>query len=109
MLWRFYDDHREHTLTGKHAPDDFTRAELTRYAAFLDTELPYSWARTNFSEIGGLGMLVPLSLGLLWPLDYWIKLRSRQREAGMSADGELASWPFTSTADYEAAQNLNVS
>jgi hypothetical protein len=103
MLWRFHDDHKEHALVGKKALDDYGRTELTRYAAFLDTDLPYRWSKENFIGIGGLGLLVPLSLGLLWPLDRWIKARQRQADERLGAEGEVSAWPFIYTTDYVPA------
>ena len=100
MLWRFYDDHQEHALIGRKSLDEHGRSELTRYVAFLDTSLAYEWSKDNFIAIGGLGLLVPLSLGLLWPVDWWIKARLRKADERLGGEGDLDVWPFLRRADY---------
>ncbi|MDG2520582.1 hypothetical protein P7B02_03425 [Caulobacter segnis] len=103
MIWGLYDDRREHALVGEDGVDANRRSDLARYAAFLDTDLPYSWSRDNFVGIAGLGVLVPLSLGLLWPLDHWIKARIRRADDRFAAEGEVAAWPFMNAADFMAS------
>jgi hypothetical protein len=94
--WTFYDDFETHTLEGLGMEGhDF----LTRCALFLDTGLEYEWPEGDVTRFGGLGLLVPLTLGLLWPLDRWLRARSNQRyEAYISAGAEEA-WPFLRTED----------
>jgi hypothetical protein len=100
MLWRFYDDHYPRRMVGKDAPDAHEHRELTRYAAFLDTDLEYEWPKANFIRIGGLGILPVLTLGLLWPLDWWIKRQNRRFEEGLRRSGDLEVWPFIKRADF---------
>lgn len=102
MLWCFYDDHYPRRMTGRDAPTPEELEALTRYATFLTTELPYEWPQSSFYRIAGLGCLTWLSLGLLWPLDRWIKRRNARFEAELRASGDFDVWPFIRRADYEA-------
>jgi hypothetical protein len=95
MVWLFYDDHRPRRMLGKQAASSEERELLTRYAAYLESDIAYEWPESNFIRLGGLGALVPLSLGLLWPLDRWIKARNARLDAQMDAHGDLSFWPFT--------------
>lgn len=78
MVWPFYDDLRTHRLVGRHALTPEASETLSRYALFLDTDLPYEWRRTRFARISSLGWLPLLTLGLLWPLDRWVRRRKRR-------------------------------
>lgn len=100
MMWRTYDDGRTHKLKGPRTPTPELQSVLTRFAAFLDGDLPYEWPKTNFISIGGLGLLVPLSLGVLWPVDRWIKYRNARSDAKLAAVGDLEAWPFIRKSDY---------
>ena len=100
-VWAFYDDHRPRRMVGRQAASPEERDELTRYAAFLDTSLPYEWSKSNFYGIGGCGVLVVFSLGLLWPVDWWIKKRNARTEAELRKQGDLDVWPFIRANDYE--------
>lgn len=82
-------------MTGQESATPEERALLSRYAAFLDTDLPYEWPESNFIRMSGLGALVPLSLGLLGPADRWIRKRNAKFDAMMDAHGDLSVWPFT--------------
>lgn len=95
MVWLFYDDHRPRQMVGKEAASSEERGLLVRYAAFLDSEFEYDWPVSNFMGLSGLGPLVPLSLGLLAPLDRWIKARNARMDAEMDAHGDMSVWPFT--------------
>ncbi|MEA3059433.1 MAG: hypothetical protein QOE50_845, partial [Sphingomonadales bacterium] len=64
-VWAFYDDHRPRRMIGREAASPEERELLTRYAAFLNSPLPYEWSKSNFYALGGCGVLVILSLGLL--------------------------------------------
>jgi hypothetical protein len=105
-VWAFYDDHRPRRMIGRQAASPEERDELTRYAAFLDTSLPYEWSKSNFYGIGGCGVLVVLSLGLLWPVDWWIKKRNASTEAELRKQGDLDVWPFIRPGDYERCAEL---
>lgn len=100
-VWAFYDDHRPRRMKGREAASPEEQEALTRYAAFLDSSLSYEWSKANFYGIGGCGVLVILSLGLLWPVDWWIKRRNARIEAELRKQGDLDVWPFIHATDYE--------
>jgi hypothetical protein len=100
-VWAFYDDHRPRSMIGKEAGSPQERELLTRYAAFLDSSLPYEWSRSDFYGIGGCGPLVVLSLGLLWPVDLWIKRRNARTEAELRQEGDFDVWPFIRRTDCD--------
>jgi hypothetical protein len=100
-VWAFYDDHRPRRMVGREAASPEERELLTRYAAFLDSPLPYEWSKSNFYGLGGCGVLVILSLGLLWPVDWWIKQRNARTEAKLREEGDLDVWPFIRRGDCE--------
>ena len=95
MLWRFYDDHRVHTLSNPH-PE--TVAELTRYSAFLDTDLPYEWSEDRFDKINWIGIADRLTLGRVPALANILRSRARRLEA----EGDVAVWPFVRESDITA-------
>ena len=101
MIWLFYDDHRPRRMIGKQAALLEEAELLERYASFLDSDLAYDWPEDNFSRIAGLGPLVFLSLGLLWPFDYWIKSRNRKFDERMAAHGDFGVWPFSKPQDWD--------
>lgn len=92
MLWRFYDDHRVHTLSNPH-PE--TVAELTRYAAFLDTDLPYEWSLDRFDTFDWWGLANRVTLRMIPALCR--KVESQQR--AISGEGDATVWPFTRARD----------
>jgi len=98
-VWAFYDDHRPRRMIGKGAASPEERELLTRYAAFLSSPLPYEWSKSSFHGLGGCGPMVFLTLGLLWPVDWWIKRRNADEEAALPQEGELDVWPFIRRAD----------
>ena len=98
-IWAFYDDHYPRRMTGREAATPEERKLLTRYAAFLDSPLPYEWSKSNFYGLGGCGCLVFVSLGLLWPVDRWIKRRNAREEEELRLEGDLDVWPFIRAAD----------
>jgi hypothetical protein len=100
-VWAFYDDHYPRRMIGREAASPEERELLTRYAAFLDSPLPYEWSKSNFYGLGGCGVLVILSLGLLWPVDWWIKRRNGRAEAGLRQEGDLDVWPFIRRTDCD--------
>ena len=100
MVWLHYDDLRPRRLIGRDAASPEEAALLRRYAAFLDTDLPYDWPASDSMRISGLGSLVPFSLGLLKPLDRRIKARNEEFEAAMDAHGDMTVWPFTRREDW---------
>lgn len=101
VVWSFYDDHRPRRMSGREVASPEEREALTRYAAFLDSSLPYEWSKSNFYGLGGCGVLVILSLGLLWPIDWLIKRRNARIEAELRKQGDFDVWPFTRQVDYD--------
>jgi len=100
-VWHFYDDFRGRRMAGKDAPTPEEWELLTRYAAFLDTDLPYEWPAVNLLRTGGLHpLLVTLSLGLLQPYQRWVERRNARFETKMRSFGEFDIWPFIRQADY---------
>ena len=95
MVWLFYDDHQPRLMTENEAalPEEATL--LLRYAAFLNTDFSYEWPTSDFIRVSGLGALVPLSLGLLAPVDRWIKRRNARIDEEMDRHGDWVVWPFT--------------
>ncbi len=100
-VWAFYDDHRPRTMSGKEAASPEEQELLTRYAAFLNSPLSYEWSKSNFYGLGGCGPLVLLTLGLLWPVDWWIKRRNAREEVALRQEGDLDVWPFIRRADCD--------
>lgn len=97
MLWLHYDDHKPRRAVGKDAPSSEELLLFSRYQAYLKSDLRYEWPEDDFTRVAGLGALVPLSLGLLWPIDRMLKSRHAKVEAAMKAHGDLTVWPFTSS------------
>ena len=53
MLWAFYSDMKEHTLTGKHALTPEGCEFFTRCALFADSDLAYEWPENDFIRTNG--------------------------------------------------------
>jgi hypothetical protein len=100
-VWGLYDDHWPRRMEGRDAASKEGREALTRFAAFLDSPLPYEWSKSNFYGLGGCGVLVVLSLGLLWPLDWLIKRRNTRTEAKLRSEGDFGVWPFLRRGDFD--------
>jgi len=127
MLWQFYDDRKEHTLSGRHALTPEGHEFFTRCALFADSDLPYEWPEDNFIGIGGLGWrimlglsvgsllwlqigsfgwpLVVLSIALVFLLDRRIKRRNARFDAKLKASGDMDVWPFIRRSDHDAARS----
>lgn len=101
MLWLHYDDHKPRRAVGKDAASSEELTLFNRYRAYLQSDLPYEWPEDDFIRIEGLGMLVPLSFGLLRPIDRLIKSRNAKVDAAMEAHGDLSVWPFTSRSQWD--------
>lgn len=101
MLWLHYDDHRPRRMVGKEAATSEEQQLFDRYQAYLNTDLAYDWPEKNFIRLAGLGILVPLSLGLLLPIDRMIKAKNAKIDAAMDAHGDLSVWPFTNRVQWE--------
>jgi hypothetical protein len=90
-LWFCYSDVSEHTLTGKHALGDDSRAILERCVLFLRTDLEFRWPPPKFRLRYGILRL----LGLGQIVKRW--------EGGDVSIGDVEVWPFLRKADYERA------
>ncbi|AOR75517.1 hypothetical protein QUC32_14260 [Novosphingobium resinovorum] len=101
MLWLHYDDHKPRLAVGKDAANPEELTLFARYQAYLHGDLPYEWPEDSFIRIEGLGALVPLSLGLLRPVDRIIKARNAKIDAAMEQHGDLSVWPFTSRSQWD--------
>jgi len=99
--WGLYDDYRPRRMTGRDAASPEERDALTRFAAFLDSSLSYEWSKSSFYGIGGCGVLVIPSLGLLWPVDRWIKRRNARLESRLRQEGDFDVWPFIRRGDCD--------
>src|SRR5665213_2403008 len=114
MLWNYYDDLKEHALTGKYALLDDGRANLTRYAQFLDSDLPYEWPQVRFDRVGTpawpfvvIGAI--LTLGLVLPVYFWHRRRIGEFEADLRRTGEFDLWPFIRKCDFDAMNSAEIS
>ena len=101
MLWLHYDDHKPRRALGKDAASSEELTLFKRYRAYLQSDLAYEWPEDDFIRIEGLGMLVPLSFGLLRPIDRLIQSRNAKVDAAMEAHGDLSVWPFTSRSQWD--------
>jgi hypothetical protein len=102
-VWLFYDDFHPRRMVGKEAASNEERELLRRYCAFLESDIEYEWPNSNFMRLNGLGALVPLSLGLLWPIDRWLRERNAKSDAMMEAHGDLETWPFRSREQWSSS------
>lgn len=100
MVWLHYDDFKPRRMTGKEAAEPEESLLLDWYAAFLDSNHEYDWPHSSFTRLAGLGALVPLSLGILKPIDTWIKARNRKMDAEMDQFGDWDTWPFRNRAEW---------
>lgn len=124
MIWQFYDDRYEHTLTWRHTLKPEGHEAFSRFALFADTDLPYEWPQHDFRRIEGLGcfllsfgcfaaLIVLLKyswvlaiglLALLLGIDWHIHRRNDRAQTAFEAAGDFSLWPFLRATDYEAAQ-----
>lgn len=92
MLWRYYDDHRVHKLIDLHSD---VAADLSRYAAFLETDLPYEWPDKDFGAIDLLCIARTSKgneLGVL-------TAQNKRRVDALMLSGDVAVWPFIRADD----------
>jgi len=95
-LWPFWDDLRNHTLTGKDSPTPEMRAMMDRCIAFLESDLEYEWPPYRWAS---------LKLILLRAL----RLRKKAAEVEkreteeLAKFGDLEVWPFVRKEDWERA------
>jgi len=92
-LWRFYDDHHAHVLKRS----DWTDAELDRYAAFLDTDLPYEWSEDRFDKFDWSAM-IPFASAMPW-----VGSRRKRIKEARRLEGDPDAWPFIRAADVKVS------
>ena len=104
VVWLHYDDFKPRRMVGIEAPGSEERDLLERYQAYLESEYDYDWPHSNFYRIKGLGALVPLTLGLLKPIDSWIKARNRKVDEEMDTYGDWDTWPFRNESEWSGTR-----
>jgi hypothetical protein len=100
MVWRYYDDLREHKLTGEHSLTDLGRLVFDRCVLFLRTECEYAWPDDNFAP-GKPGSRGLITLGLSDAHDRLEETCLKE----LHVEGESPFWPFCSRSEYECAQS----
>lgn len=95
MAWGLYSDMSEHYATGKHAIAPEGKRVIAAWIVFLHSDSEYLWPEYSFIQI------VNWPLNLL-TLGRWERKKSHRRKEFEEA-GEFAAWPFTRTADLDAA------
>jgi hypothetical protein len=91
MLWRFYDDLREHKLDEPFALTQEGRDMFDRCALFLETGIEYQWPKDDFIAYGPGTEIVTLGLP-----------DAAGRELiDLHVIGDDACWPFATRAEFE--------
>jgi GNAT superfamily N-acetyltransferase len=101
-LWGFYDDFREHTLTGEFAVPAGLRRQVIRWVMFLYTDEEYRWP-----GIGAPGMRAyyqPSWLSRVIGFSKYVE----QRTATFMAQGDYDVWPFLKRVDFDRARRKPV-
>jgi hypothetical protein len=93
MLWRFYDDFREHKLAEDYELTPEGRRLFDRCILFLRTELEYSWADDDFIGTRSHAGLTLLGLSE----SNWEDVRLKH----LHIVGDDPFWPFFSRREYE--------
>ena len=99
VVWLFYDDFKPRRMIGAQAASADEALLLHRYAAFLDSGLPYAWPRLDYRPWPAPDWLVRYSFGLLEPVIRRIRARNARLDAAVAAHGDVSVWPFTKYAD----------
>ncbi len=94
MLWHYYDDLHEHTLTEAHALSGGARDLLDRCALFLLSDLEYLWQRDNFISAGFSTPRGSLELSGMCPLPDCDPVDA-------STNSDIAVWPFLTAAEHD--------
>ena len=102
MIWRFYSDLEEHTLTEEGHMLTSDRLDICdRCVLFMRSDLEYAWPEDNFLGIGGLGIAGRIfTLGLSVFIDRALRRREERRLHAMQVIGENATWPFLTSREY---------
>lgn len=101
MLWHYYDDLHEHTLTEAHALSGEARDLFDRCALFLLSDLEYLWQRDNF-----------ISDGFSTPRG-WMELSGTCPQpdcepVDASANSDISVWPFLTGAEHDQTRRTYI-
>ena len=86
-VWCFYDDFREHKMTGERKLTPEWRKIIARWVMFLHSDFEYEWPTVSYPG--------------LRPLE-WTFFRNREKRFMESGDYDV--WPFIDHASYESAK-----
>lgn len=104
-LWTYYSDLYTHTLTNSHALDDEGKRLFERCATFMESNTAYKWPRIRRTPIPKIRLpLLILSLGLLLPINLFIKGFNKREDQKIKGSGDITAWPFLSHEEYEKAR-----
>jgi hypothetical protein len=94
-LWCFYDDFKEHSLSGEWKLPDETKSIMARWIMFLHTDEEYRWPNMAWPGVR------PLQHGFFSRL-----FKGPQREQKFMSAGCYAVWPFINKESFgKARQN----
>lgn len=101
-LWLSFDDLRSHKAVGKKALNQEWRNIYARCIAFLESDEEYLWPKNKAFPIAGLGYpLIVISLGMLLPLDLWLRHKNKNAFHAFNAAGEIDLWPFLNQDQFD--------
>jgi hypothetical protein len=101
-LWGFYDDLREHTLTGEFAAPAELKKQVIRWVMFLYTDEEYGWPAINAP--GMRAYYQPSWLSRVTGFSKYVE----KRTASFMAHGDYDVWPFRRRVDFESARKRPV-
>ncbi len=99
--WLFYNDFKDHHLTGRYRLSPEQRRACVRWNLFLQGDLPYVWPDIRFSGADPAARVEP---SVLRRLLFSSSTIDPERAASFLAAGHYPVWPFQKVADYK--QNL---
>jgi hypothetical protein len=101
-LWGFYDDLKEHTLTGVFAVPRELKAAVTRSIMFLYSNDEYRWPR--ITTPGMRAYYQPSFLSRVTGFSKFVEKRS----AIFMGHGDYDVWPFLKREDFDRARKRPV-
>lgn len=102
MLWNLFSDSRVERFNADTPLEPAARELMDRCLLFLSTDLEYAWPQDDFIRISGVPPLLDaLSFGRL---NRRINNEAQREDAAMQAAGDLRTWPFVSSEQYEHAR-----
>ena len=87
-VWCFYDDFREHKMTGEWKLTPEWKRAIARWVMFLHSDFEYEWPNVSYPG------LRPLKRTFF-----------RKKEKRFMESGDYGVWPFISKASYESAKS----